>query len=152
MHIFCSNTLIFVDFGYNLFFIFSLLQFLNINNIWRSKTFFFPGFKYYFCEHKLKDMKYRTSIVFEVIKNRRIRTNNMHLSQPYKWLIANAKSTHSLGRNLDPVQVKRKRYWNWSEGQQLQPGNFFYTVVGPPHNAGQLFLWPAKGRVGSACI
>ena len=30
MHIFCSNALIFVDFGYDLFFILSLLQFLNI--------------------------------------------------------------------------------------------------------------------------
>ena len=32
---------------------------------------------------KLKKMKYRTSIVSVVIKNRRIRTKKMHLSQPY---------------------------------------------------------------------
>ena len=54
MHIFCLNALFFVDFWYDLLFILSSLQFLNIKNIWRPKTFFFPGFKYYFCEHKFK--------------------------------------------------------------------------------------------------
>ena len=63
MHIFCSNALIFVDFWYELFFILSLLQLLNVKNIWRPKTFFFSGFKYYFCEHKFKKkMKYRASM------------------------------------------------------------------------------------------
>ena len=53
MHIFCSNALIFIDFRYDLFFILSLLQFLNIKKIFEDrKCFFFPGFKYYFCEHK----------------------------------------------------------------------------------------------------
>ena len=41
MHIFCSNALIFVDFWYDLFFILILLQFINLKNIWRPKTFFF---------------------------------------------------------------------------------------------------------------
>ena len=51
--------------------------------IFEDQKGLFSVFKYYFCEQKVESTKRKIKIVSEINKNRRIRTKNMRMSQPY---------------------------------------------------------------------